>query len=100
MPVADHPLPVTDTRLSEPALDLDALERHWAAYGARRAMNAEQMRGADRRAQRMGVSGRELMEQAGTAVAAAVRALSSGRYMSSTVAAGRAKTPGDTARMV
>ena len=75
MPVADHPLPVTDTRLSEPALDLDALERHWAAYGARRAMNAEQMRGADRRAQRMGVSGRELMEQAGTAVAAAVRAL-------------------------
>jgi hydroxyethylthiazole kinase-like uncharacterized protein yjeF len=54
---------------------LDALATHWAAYGARRAMTAEQMRGADRRAQRMGVSGRELMEQAGTAVAAAARAV-------------------------
>lgn len=75
MPVADETLPVTDARLFEPGLDLDVLGRHWAAYGARRAMTAEQMRGADRRAQRMGVSGRELMEQAGTAVAAAARAL-------------------------
>ncbi len=75
MTVADEPLPVTDARLSEPALDLDALARHWSVYGARRAMTAEEMRGADRRAQRMGVSGRELMEQAGTAVAAAARAL-------------------------
>jgi NAD(P)H-hydrate epimerase len=38
-------------------------------------MTAEEMKGADRRAQRLGVSGRELMEQAGTAVAAAARAL-------------------------
>jgi NAD(P)H-hydrate epimerase len=67
-------LPVSDARLAEPGLNLDALATHWAAYGARRAMNAEQMRGADRRAQRMGMSGRELMEQAGTAVAAAARA--------------------------
>jgi NAD(P)H-hydrate epimerase len=38
-------------------------------------MTAEQMRGADRRAQRLGVAGRDLMEQAGTAVAAAALAL-------------------------
>jgi len=75
MTVADDTLPVTDARLSEPALDLDALARHWSTYGARRSMTAEEMRGADRRAQRMGMSGRELMEQAGTAVAAAARAL-------------------------
>ena len=75
MTVANETLPVSDARLSEPALDLDGLTRHWAAYAARRQISAEQMRGADRRAQRMGVSGRELMEQAGTAVAAAARAL-------------------------
>jgi NAD(P)H-hydrate epimerase len=75
MPVANEILPVSDARLAEPDLDLDALARHWAAYGARRQMTAEQMRGADRRAQRMGVSGRELMEQSGTAVAVAARAL-------------------------
>src|SRR5688572_9869401 len=68
-------LPVTDARLLEPSLDLAELTRHWAAYGARRAMTAEQMTGADRKAQRLGVSGRELMEEAGTAVAAAARAL-------------------------
>jgi NAD(P)H-hydrate epimerase len=77
MPAASvsEPLPVSDARLAEPGLTLDALATHWAAYGARRPMSAEQMRGADRRAQRMGVSGRELMEQAGTAVAVAARAL-------------------------
>jgi NAD(P)H-hydrate epimerase len=68
-------LPLSDPVLSEPALDLVALTAHWAAYGARRPMTAEQMRGADRRAQRLGVAGRDLMEQAGTAVAAAARAL-------------------------
>lgn len=75
MPVANETLPVTDARLSEPTLDLAGLARHWSAYGTRRAMTGEQMVGADRRAQRLGVSGRELMEQAGTAVAAAARAL-------------------------
>ena len=68
-------LPVSDARLAEPGLTLDALATHWAAYGLRRQMTAEQMTGADRKAQRLGVSGRELMEQAGTAVAAAARAL-------------------------
>ncbi|HUP82828.1 MAG TPA: NAD(P)H-hydrate epimerase [Candidatus Limnocylindria bacterium] len=75
MPVANETLPVTDARLAEPELDLEALRRHWSSYGARRAMTAEQMTGADRKAQRLGVAGRELMEQAGTAVAAAARAL-------------------------
>jgi ADP-dependent NAD(P)H-hydrate dehydratase / NAD(P)H-hydrate epimerase len=76
MPVhtADERLPVSDPRLADPSLDLDTLTACWAAYGARRPMTAEQMRGADRRAQRLGVAGRELMEQAGTAVAAAARA--------------------------
>jgi NAD(P)H-hydrate epimerase len=68
-------LPATDARLAQPDLDLKALTRHWASYSARRPMNAEEMKGADRRAQRLGTSGRELMEQAGTAVAIAARAL-------------------------
>jgi NAD(P)H-hydrate epimerase len=38
-------------------------------------MTGEQMRGADARAQRLGVSGDRLMEEAGAAVAAAARAL-------------------------
>ena len=75
MQVVGEILPVDDPRLAEPGLDLDALAAHWAPYGARRPISAEQMRGADRRAQRMGVTGRALMEQAGTAVAAAARAL-------------------------
>jgi NAD(P)H-hydrate epimerase len=72
---ADAALPVDDPALADPALDLDGLALHWAVYAARQPMSAEQMRGADRRAQRLGVAGRELMEQAGTAVAAAARAL-------------------------
>ncbi len=73
--LATELLPVADAFLAEPGLTLDTLAAHWAAYGARRPMTAEEMRGADRRAQRLGVSGRELMEQAGTAVAVAARAL-------------------------
>jgi hydroxyethylthiazole kinase-like uncharacterized protein yjeF len=68
-------LPVDDATLAEPQLDLERLTAHWARYGARRPISAEQMRGADRRAQRLGVLGRDLMEQAGTAVAAAARAI-------------------------
>ncbi|MEP7360313.1 MAG: NAD(P)H-hydrate epimerase [Chloroflexota bacterium] len=68
-------LPVADAYVADPGLTLDSLATHWATYAARRPMTAEQMKGADRRAQRMGVSGRELMEQAGAAVAAAARAL-------------------------
>ena len=68
-------LPLDDPFLRSPALDLAALAGHWARYAARRPMTAEQMRGADVRAQRLGVAGLELMEQAGAAVAAAARAL-------------------------
>lgn len=72
---ANELLPLEDPFLADPALDLDRLEAHWAQYARRRPMTAEAMRGADRRAQRMGVPGEALMEQAGAAVAAAARAL-------------------------
>jgi hydroxyethylthiazole kinase-like uncharacterized protein yjeF len=72
---ADEVLPVGDPRLAAVDLDLAQLEAHWAPYAARRAMSAEQMRGADRRAQRLGVPADDLMEQAGAAVAAAARAV-------------------------
>lgn len=72
---ASELLPLADARLAEPGLTLDGLKQHWASYSARSPMNAEEMKGADRRAQRMGVPGRELMEQAGAAVAVAARAL-------------------------
>ena len=70
---ADAPLPADDPTLF--ALDLRGLRRRWAAAGARGPIGAEAMTGADLRAQAFGVSGERLMENAGTAVAAAVRAL-------------------------
>jgi len=69
------PLPADDPVLYAGGLDVEGLARRWASFADRPAMTAEQMRGADRRAQLEGVSGRQLMEQAGAAVAAAVRAL-------------------------
>lgn len=71
----DVPLPLDDPALFTPTMDLDALRRHWAPFAARSAMSAEEMRGADRRAQRMGTPGIDLMEQAGAAVAAAAAAV-------------------------
>ena len=73
--VNEERLPADDPALSAPGLDLEALAAHWAARSMLSPMTAEQMRGADARAQRMGVSGDRLMEQAGVAVAAAARAL-------------------------
>jgi hydroxyethylthiazole kinase-like uncharacterized protein yjeF len=74
-PLPDEPpLPAGDAVLSSPELDLAVLERHWAATAARAAMTAEAMRGADHRAQLLGVPGRWLMSQAGAAVAAAAMA--------------------------
>ena len=67
------PLPAQDARLFE--LDLDGLAARWAEAMARRPMTAEEMTGADRRAQALGVAGIDLMEHAGTAVAAAAHAL-------------------------
>jgi ADP-dependent NAD(P)H-hydrate dehydratase / NAD(P)H-hydrate epimerase len=67
------PLPADDPELA--SLDLRGLRHRWAEAAARRAIGAEQMTGADLRAQAMGVPGQRLMEQAGVAVGAAVRAL-------------------------
>lgn len=72
---ADELLPTDDPVLADPALELGTLTARWASYGARRPMTAEQMRGADRRAQRLGVLSRDLMEQAGAAIAIAARAV-------------------------
>jgi NAD(P)H-hydrate epimerase len=76
-PDGDPALPTDDPEPARPeaALDLDALAARWADRAALPAMSAEQMRGADVRAQRQGVQGIWLMEQAGTAVAAAALAL-------------------------
>jgi NAD(P)H-hydrate epimerase len=69
------PLPTADPFLSRPGLDLDALAAHWASPAARTPISGEEMRGVDLRAQRLGVSGEALMEEAGTAVAAAALAM-------------------------
>jgi ADP-dependent NAD(P)H-hydrate dehydratase / NAD(P)H-hydrate epimerase len=97
--ITDERLPADDPALADPTLDLDALAAHWSRYAALRPIGAEQMRGADRRAQRFGVPGRDLMEQAGSAVAVAARALlnstdrpSSGRVL---VLAGPGNNGGD-----
>jgi ADP-dependent NAD(P)H-hydrate dehydratase / NAD(P)H-hydrate epimerase len=74
VPAGEPPLPLDDPLLRSADLDLEALAARWAPFAARRPMSAEQMRGADVRAQRLGVAGAELMEQAGAAVAAAARA--------------------------
>lgn len=72
---SDEILPATDPMLARADLNLAELEAHWAPYASRRPTSAEQMRGADRRAQRLGVPVDQLMEQAGAAVAAAARAV-------------------------
>lgn len=69
----DVPLPANDPTIFE--LDLRGLRNRWAATASLPAIGGEAMSGADRRAQALGVSEERLMEHAGTAVAAAVRAL-------------------------
>ncbi len=70
---AAPPLPALDPGLFE--LDLDELASRWTVVMTRAPMTAAEMTGADARAQRFGVPGIDLMEHAGTAVAAAARAL-------------------------
>ncbi len=66
-------LPADDPDLA--TLTLDELELRWADAAGRGAISAEAMTGADRKAQALGIPAERLMEQAGTAVAAAARAL-------------------------
>ena len=72
-PNAPPPLPSEDPTLF--GLTLDGLAARWARSMESAPIGAEAMRGADRRAQSMGVMGIRLMENAGCAVAAAVKAL-------------------------
>ena len=67
------PLPADDPELFE--LDLRGLRGRWAAAADRSPITEAGMTGADRRAQALGVPSQRLMEHAGTAVAAAVRAI-------------------------
>ncbi len=73
VPTGTTPLPADDPDLA--GLSLDELELRWADAAARTAISAEAMTGADRKAQALGMRGDALMEHAGTAVAAAARAL-------------------------
>jgi hydroxyethylthiazole kinase-like uncharacterized protein yjeF len=74
-PTTDLALPTADDLIHAPETDVDMLAERWSAQSLLAPMTAEQMRGADARAQRLGVRGDWLMEEAGTAVAAAARAL-------------------------
>jgi ADP-dependent NAD(P)H-hydrate dehydratase / NAD(P)H-hydrate epimerase len=67
------PLPTDDPTLF--GLSLEGLAERWVRSMGSAPIGAESMRGADRRAQAMGISGIRLMENAGCAVAAAVKAL-------------------------
>lgn len=71
----EEPLPSDDATLARPDLDLEMLAQRWAVRAGLPPMTGEQMRGADLRARRLGVSGDRLMEQAGISVSAAVHAL-------------------------
>src|SRR4051812_26523821 len=66
-------LPADDPAIFE--MDLRGLRHHWAARADLPPISAEMMTGADRRAQALGYPEERLMEHAGTAVAAVVRAL-------------------------
>ena len=66
-------LPADDATLFE--LDLDGLAARWSRSMAMTPIGAEAMRGADRRAQSIGVTSIRLMENAGCAVAAVTKAL-------------------------
>ena len=68
-----QPLPADDPGIF--ALDLRGLRGRWAARAAMAPISAEMMTGADHKAQALGYPQERLMEHAGTAVAAAVRAL-------------------------
>jgi hydroxyethylthiazole kinase-like uncharacterized protein yjeF len=66
-------LPADDPEIF--SLDLRGLRQRWASRAGLPAISAEMMTGADHKAQALGYPQERLMEHAGTAVAAAVRAL-------------------------
>ena len=68
-------LPGSDPLIFEPETDIDVLSERWREQAQLEPVTAAEMRGVDVRAQRLGTSGEWLMEQAGTAVAAAAKAL-------------------------
>lgn len=68
-------LPTVDARLRRPDLDLDMIGACWATRAGLAPISSEGMQGADLRAQRLGVSGDSLMEEAGAAVAVVARAM-------------------------
>jgi hydroxyethylthiazole kinase-like uncharacterized protein yjeF len=72
-PQTEPPLPADDPAIF--ALSLDELQLRWARAMAASPIGAEAMKGADRRAQALGVPGVVLMEHAGCAVAAATKAI-------------------------
>ena len=74
-PTSELLLPADDDALFGSDVDIEMLTERWREQAALPLMTAEAMRGADARAQRLGVSGEWLMEQAGTATAAAAKAL-------------------------
>jgi len=74
-PTTELLLPASDPAIFEDGTDIDTLSERWRKQAALEPMTAQEMRGADVRAQRMGIPSEWLMEQAGTAVAAAARAL-------------------------
>ena len=68
-------LPASDPLIFEPETDIDVLSNRWREQARLEPISAAEMRGTDVRAQRLGTPGDRLMEQAGTAVAAAAKAL-------------------------
>jgi hydroxyethylthiazole kinase-like uncharacterized protein yjeF len=72
-PIVPPPLPADDPAIFD--LDLDGLAARWRRSMEATPIGAEAMRGADHRAQAVGVTGTRLMENAGCAVAAVVKAL-------------------------
>lgn len=68
-----EPLPADDPTLM--TAGLRELVKRWSATKDRAPIGAAAMTGADRKAQALGVPGSRLMEHAGTAVAAATRAV-------------------------
>ena len=86
-PTTRLPLPTSDPTIFSAETDIDDLSARWRAQAQLEPVGGAEMRGVDARAQRLGTPGEALMEEAGTAVAAAAKALmvSTDRSLSSLV---------------